>query len=96
MKALTFSAAIASFATATISQAAAAQTPTNPAAAVKLADGTLATGSDHCGAGDLCASVAYADGDRLLFYSEGAGLDHPSGRSSRACTTTSPLFNTNG
>ena len=78
MKNLTLGAAIlASLVTATISRAGAQQTPTNPTASVKLGDGTLATGSDHCGAGDLCAVVVYGDGDRLFFYSEGAAFEQP-------------------
>jgi hypothetical protein len=49
----------------------------DPPAAVKLSDGALATAYDHCGEADLCAKIKYANGDALLFYSEGAALGQP-------------------
>jgi len=49
----------------------------DPSSVVTLSDGAIATGYDHCGEADLCAKIAYRDGDSLLFFSEGAGLGQP-------------------
>src|SRR5476649_469825 len=52
-----------------------AQTPQD--GSVALSDGAMAKVYDHCGEGDLCATIDYPNGDRLAFYSEGAALDQP-------------------
>ncbi len=42
-----------------------------------LSDGSIARVYDHCGDGDLCATIDYPSGDRLSFYSEGAAAGQP-------------------
>jgi len=44
---------------------------------LRLSDGSVATASDHCGDADLCATIAYANGDELSIYSEGAAYCQP-------------------
>jgi hypothetical protein len=44
---------------------------------VALSDGAMAKVYDHCGEGDLCATIDYPNGDRLAFYSEGAAIGQP-------------------
>lgn len=45
-----------------------------PSAPTRLtfSDGAVATPFDHCGEGDLCATITYPDGDTMSLYSEGA------------------------
>jgi len=45
-----------------------------PPLPVTFSDGAVATPSDHCGDADLCAVIAYKNGDELRLYSEGAAL----------------------
>jgi hypothetical protein len=42
-----------------------------------LSDGAVARVYDHCGEGDLCATISYQNGDRLAYYSEGAAIGEP-------------------
>lgn len=44
---------------------------------VTFSDGTIATSFDHCGDTDLCARLAYKNGDQLAIYSEGAAFCQP-------------------
>lgn len=44
---------------------------------VTFSDGAVATSFDHCGDADLCASVAYKNGDELRIYSAGAAFCQP-------------------
>ncbi len=42
-----------------------------------LTNGATATSFDHCGDMDLCAKIAYVDGNLLSIYSEGAAECQP-------------------
>ena len=44
---------------------------------ITFSDGAIATTNDHCGDADLCATITYADGDKLSIYSEGAAYCQP-------------------
>jgi hypothetical protein len=44
---------------------------------ITFSDGAIATAFDHCGDADLCATIAYPNGDQLLIYSEGAAFCQP-------------------
>jgi hypothetical protein len=44
---------------------------------VTFSDGAVATPYDHCGDGDICATIAYPNGDVLSIYSEGAAYCQP-------------------
>jgi hypothetical protein len=44
---------------------------------VTFSDGAVATTFDHCGDADLCATIAYPNGDKLSIYSEGAAYCQP-------------------
>ncbi len=44
---------------------------------ITFSDGAVATPSDHCGDGDVCATIAYPNGDLLSIYSEGAAYCQP-------------------
>ncbi|HZO92662.1 MAG TPA: hypothetical protein VFB22_02755 [Candidatus Baltobacteraceae bacterium] len=44
---------------------------------ITFSDGAVATPSDHCGDGDVCATIAYPNGDLLTIYSEGAAYCQP-------------------
>lgn len=46
-------------------------------APMKFSDGALATAFDHCGDADLCATIAYPNGEQLSIYSEGAAYCQP-------------------
>ena len=48
-----------------------------PPAPLTFSDGSVATPLDHCGDADLCATIAYPNGDSLLMYSGGAALCQP-------------------
>jgi hypothetical protein len=45
--------------------------------AIAFSDGAVATPYDHCGDGDVCATVAYPNGNLLSIYSEGAAYCQP-------------------
>jgi hypothetical protein len=49
----------------------------NASPSTTLSDGAVARVYDHCGEGDLCATISYQNGDRLAFYSEGAAIGQP-------------------
>ena len=57
--------------------AAAVNNDAPPPAPITFSDGSVATPTDHCGDGDLCATIAYPNGDNLFIYSEGAALCQP-------------------
>jgi hypothetical protein len=62
------------------SQPIAAAIPKNdlpPPLPVTFSDGSIATPFDHCGDADLCATIAYPNGDTLSLYSEGAAYCQP-------------------
>jgi hypothetical protein len=44
---------------------------------ITFSDGAIATPYDHCGDGDVCAAIAYTNGDILSIYSEGAAYCQP-------------------
>lgn len=44
---------------------------------ITFSDGAVATPYDHCGDGDICATIAYSNGDLLSIYSEGAAYCQP-------------------
>ena len=44
---------------------------------VTFSDNAVATAYDHCGDADLCATIAYPNGQRLAIYSEGAAYCQP-------------------
>jgi hypothetical protein len=46
-------------------------------APITFSDGAVATAYPHCGDTDLCATIAYRDGDTLRMYSEGAAACQP-------------------
>lgn len=46
-------------------------------APLTFSDGAVATPYDHCGDADLCATIAYPNGDTLLLYSEGSAFCQP-------------------
>jgi hypothetical protein len=49
-----------------------------PASApITFSDGAVATAFDHCGDADLCATIAYPNGDKLSIFSEGAAFCQP-------------------
>jgi hypothetical protein len=48
-----------------------------PPQAVTFSDGAVATPYDHCGDADLCATIAYPNGDELRIFSEGAAYCQP-------------------
>jgi hypothetical protein len=48
-----------------------------PPLPITFSDGAVATPSDHCGDGDLCALIAYKGGDELRIFSEGAAFCQP-------------------
>ncbi len=58
---------------------ASASVPNNapPPQPLTFSDGAVATPTDHCGDADLCATVAYPNGDNLFIYSEGAAYCQP-------------------
>ena len=47
------------------------------AQSMHFTSGAVATPYQHCGDMDVCAKVAYANGDVLSIYSEGAALCQP-------------------
>jgi hypothetical protein len=51
------------------------ETPSNQS--IRLTNGALATAYNHCGDMDLCAKVAYDNGNTLSIYSEGAAYCQP-------------------
>lgn len=48
-----------------------------PPADITFSDGSVAKVYDHCGDGDLCATIDYPRDERLSFYSEGAAYGQP-------------------
>lgn len=48
-----------------------------PPKPISFSDGAVATPYDHCGDADLCAVIAYPNGDELRIYSEGAAYCQP-------------------
>ena len=44
---------------------------------ITFSDGAVATPYDHCGDGDVCATIAYSNGNLLSIYSEGAAYCQP-------------------
>jgi len=59
----------------TTSSAIASDTP--PIQTMHLTNGAIATAYDHCGDMDLCARIAYDDGNVLSVFSEGAAECQP-------------------
>lgn len=60
---------------ATTSSALCVEAP--PLQTMHLTNGAVATSYDHCGDMDLCARIAYDDGNVLSIYSEGAAECQP-------------------
>jgi hypothetical protein len=61
-----------------VSSCSAALAVTAPASqSMQLTNGATATSYDHCGDMDLCAKIAYDNGNVLSIYSEGAALCQP-------------------
>jgi hypothetical protein len=50
---------------------------TRPDQTIHLANGGVATSYNHCGDMDLCARIAYDNGNSLSIYSEGAAFCQP-------------------
>lgn len=48
-----------------------------PGIGIVYSDGSIATSTPECAAGDLCATLASTDGTRLEIYNEGAGHCQP-------------------
>jgi hypothetical protein len=48
-----------------------------PSQSIHLTNGAVASSYDHCGDMDLCAKIAYDNGNLLSIYSEGAALCQP-------------------
>ena len=46
-------------------------------APITFSDGAVATTYDHCGDADLCATIEYKNGEKILIYSEGAAFCQP-------------------
>jgi hypothetical protein len=63
------------FLAAATSGAIAAEPPPSPP--VHLTNGAIATPYSHCGDMDLCAKIAYDNGNLLSIYSEGAAQCQP-------------------
>jgi hypothetical protein len=48
-----------------------------PNQAISFSDGSQASSYHHCGDMDLCATIAYANGQKLSIFSEGAASCQP-------------------
>jgi hypothetical protein len=48
-----------------------------PSGTFAFSDGSVATTYPHCGDSELCATIAYPNGETLRIYSEGAAENQP-------------------